>query len=73
MILNLPPEIRMKEKFIHLAAVWFGPKKPSDMSLIIKPVIKKMKQLAVTGIHAQTPSGVKHVKAVLLAGVFDLL
>ena len=40
--------------------------------MISKPIINKMKQLAVTGIYAQTRSGVKHVKAFLLAGVFDL-
>uniref|UniRef100_A0A1X7T473 Uncharacterized protein n=1 Tax=Amphimedon queenslandica TaxID=400682 RepID=A0A1X7T473_AMPQE len=37
-VANLPPEIRMNERNILLASVWFGPHKPSDMSLILEPV-----------------------------------
>ncbi len=72
MIINLPPDVRFLEKFLILAGVWFGPKKPSDMSLILKPVIEKIEKLKSVGISVMTPAGEKIVKTILLSGVFDL-
>ena len=62
----------MNKKYILLAGIWFGQQKPSDMSLILGPVLNKIKMLCVSGKTALTPAGEKQIKAVLLAGVFDL-
>ena len=72
MVCNLPPNIRMNEKFILLAGVWFGPKKPKNISLVLQPVIDKIKILSDKGISAHTPAGLKTIRAMLLAGIFDL-
>ena len=72
MICNLPPEIRMDEKFQILAGIWYGPKKPVDMSLILKPIVIKLNELLECGIEAITPAGEKVIKVVLLTGIFDL-
>ena len=72
MISNFPPEVRMLERFLIFAGIWFGPSKPSDMSLILEPIITKIKELTTTGVTVSTPSGNKQIKAILLAGVFDL-
>ena len=69
---NLPPQIRINEKFQILAGAWCGPKKPLDMSLLLKPVVNKLHNLLYSGIEADTPSGKKLVKAVVLTGNFDL-
>ena len=43
------------------------------MSLVLQPIIDKIEKLQNgPGLLAQTPAGEKNVKAVLLAGVFDL-
>ena len=55
-----------------MAGAWLGPKKPSEMSHLLKPVIKKLDDLLHLGIEAHTPGGNKQVKAVLLKGIFDL-
>ena len=68
---NLPPEIRFNEKFQIIAGVWFGPKKP-DMSLFLKPTIKKLNHIMYNGIEVDTPIGIKQVKAIVLLGIFDL-
>lgn len=73
MVSNLPPQVRILEQYIILAAVWFGPKKPSNMSVILRPVLDKIKLLSMgSGMTVHTPSGDKKMKCVLLAGVFDL-
>ena len=71
-VANLPPEIRMNERNILLASVWFGPHKPSDMSLVLEPVISRIKELSSTGITANTPAGKKEIKAMVIAAVFHL-
>ena len=38
----------------------------------MQPILDKIKQLTVNGITAHTPTGIKNIKAVLLAGIFDL-
>lgn len=68
---NLPPEIRFNEKFQIVAGAWFGPKKP-DMFLFLKPSIEKLNHIMQNGIEARTPVGKKQIKAVVLAGIFDL-
>ena len=73
MVSNLPPDVRILERYLVLAGAWFGPKKPNDMSLVLQPIIDKIEKLQNgPGLLAQTPAGEKNVKAVLLAGVFDL-
>ncbi len=73
MISNLPPKVRILEKHLVLAGAWFGPKKPSSMSIILKPIFDKVtKLLSGPGLEANTPAGLKQMKCVLLAGVFDL-
>lgn len=69
-ICNLPPQIRMDEKFQILAGIWYGPKKPSDMALILKPVIVRLNNLLQHGIEAATAVGKKRIKAILLTGIF---
>lgn len=71
-VANLPPEMRMKERNIILASVWFGPHKPNDMSIILEPVVSSVKELSSTGITASTPAGKKLIKAMIIAAVFDL-
>ena len=72
MLCNLPPEMRMDERFQILAGIWYGPKKPADMALVLNPVIIKLQGLLQHGIEATTPAGRKVVKAILLTGIFDL-
>ena len=59
MISNLPPELRMNENFLILASIWFGPKKPADITPILKPVIATINKLLETGIEVLTPVGTK--------------
>lgn len=49
--------MRMDEKFQILAGIWYGPKKPADMSLILKPIIIRLNNLLQCGIEATTPAG----------------
>lgn len=73
MVSNLPPKVRVLENYLVLAGAWFGPKKPSDMSLLIESILDKIECLYMgPGLIAKTPDGIKRVKCVLLSGVFDL-
>ena len=73
MISNLPPQVRILEKYLVLAGAWFGPKKPTSMSTVLKPVLNKVCELfRGPGVQANTLAGLKTIKCVLLAGVFDL-
>ena len=67
-ITSLPPSIRMNVDYLLLGGVWLGPVKP-DMKVILQPVLDKIKSL---NAEMHTPQGVKHLKAQLLLGVFDL-
>ena len=70
-VANLAPEMRMKERNIILASVWFGTHKPNDISIILEPVVSSVKELSSTGITASTPAGKKLIKAMIIAAVFD--
>lgn len=67
-ITSLPPQIRMNVDYLLLGGIWLGLVKP-DMKLILEPVLKKIEQL---DIIINVSGGVKHLKAKLLIGVFDL-
>ena len=67
-ITSLPPHIRMNVEYLLLGGVWLGSVKP-DMNNILQPIIEKVNSLDVS---INTPEGIKHLKAKLLLGVFDL-
>lgn len=57
-----------RAEYFLLGGVWLGPVKP-DMETILHPIIDKINSL---NAEIQTPQGMKHLKAKLLLGVFDL-
>ena len=67
---NLPPQIRIKEKYIILCGLWQGPSKP-DMEILLKPVVQYIETWREHGITVQTSSGCIKYYAKLVVGVFD--
>ena len=67
-IANLPPAIRMNVDNLLLGGVWLGPVKP-DMTIVLEPVLKQIDEL---DLEISVPGGIRHLKAKLLLGVFDL-
>ena len=69
-ITNLPPEIRMDLRYLIIAGVWQGPGKP-DMSIILQPILEKLRFLYEKGITISTTVGNRCLRAKLLCCVFD--
>ncbi len=61
----------MNLRCLLLAGIWLGPVK-LDMSIILRPVLKRIHELYENGITFQTLSGTRTLRAKLLCCIFDL-
>ena len=70
-ILNLPPSIHTKAKYIIFSGMWVGPTKP-PMEHLFHPLTQKMQNLSTIGIKINSPKGIMTVRANIVLGIFDL-
>lgn len=70
-IYNLPPAIRMKAQNVLMCGLWYGPTKPPVSELLL-PVLRNIRELAVSGVSLMTPTGLNIIRAKIVVGIFDL-